>query len=62
MPHDPTWLKHDRQVLRFYAYFQEAVVEDPSENYRLRKCLIYYYLEDDTMHIMEGKVENSGIP
>jgi hypothetical protein len=22
----PPWLKYDRQVLRFYAYFQEAVV------------------------------------
>ena len=24
--------------------------------------MIYYYLEDDTLHIMEPKVENSGIP
>lgn len=23
----PPWLKYDRQVLRFYAYFQEHVVE-----------------------------------
>jgi hypothetical protein len=38
------------------------VVEDPNENYRVRKCMIYYYLEDDTMHIMEPKIENSGIP
>ena len=58
----PQWLKHDRQVLRFSAYFQEHVVEDPTENFRLRKCTIYYYLDDDTFHILEPRVENSGIP
>mmetsp|Transcript_96661 Transcript_96661/g.133143 ORF Transcript_96661/g.133143 Transcript_96661/m.133143 type:complete len:164 (-) Transcript_96661:1360-1851(-) len=58
----PKWLKHDRQVLNFRAYFQEPVVEDPTENYRIRKCIIYYYLEDDTIHILENRVENSGIP
>jgi len=48
--------------LRFNAYFQEHVVEDPAENYRLRKCLIYYYLDDNTLYITEPKIENSGIP
>lgn len=24
--------------------------------------MIYYYLEDDTLHILEPKIENSGIP
>ena len=28
----------------------------------MRKCIIYYYLDDDTIHIFEPKVENSGIP
>mmetsp|Transcript_6479 Transcript_6479/g.11952 ORF Transcript_6479/g.11952 Transcript_6479/m.11952 type:complete len:647 (+) Transcript_6479:118-2058(+) len=58
----PAWLKHDRQVLRFYAYFQEPVHESPKENYRVRQCIIYFYLEDGTMMITEPKVENSGIP
>jgi hypothetical protein len=62
IPSNPQWLKYDRQVLKFDGYFQEAVVEDPNENYRIRKCVIYYYLEDDTLHILEPKVENSGIP
>ena len=43
------------------AYFQEPVVENPNENYRVRKCTVYYYLEDDTLHINEKRVENSGI-
>jgi hypothetical protein len=58
----PAWLKHDRQVLRFYAYFQEPVHENPKENYRVRNCMVYFYLEDGTMMIVEPKVENSGIP
>ncbi len=38
------------------------MVENPNENYRIRKCIIYYYLDDDTIHIIESRVENSGIP
>jgi hypothetical protein len=49
-------------VLKFNAYFQEPVVEDPNENYRIRQCIMFYYLEDDTLHIIEARVENSGIP
>ena len=49
-------------MLKFNAYFQESVVEDPNENYRLRQCTMFYYLEDDTLHIIEARVENSGIP
>jgi Ca2+-binding EF-hand superfamily protein len=58
----PAWLKNDRMVLQFNGYFQEHVVENPDENYRVRKCTIYYYLDDDTMYITEPRIENSGIP
>jgi hypothetical protein len=58
----PPWLKYDRKVLRFFAYFQEHVVESRLENYRIRPVLIYYYLSDETMFITEKKVENAGIP
>jgi hypothetical protein len=37
------------------------VVENPNENYRVRKVLIYYYLGDDSMHVTELRIENSGI-
>ena len=49
-------------MLNFSVYFQEAVVENKDENYRLRKCTMYYYLEDDTIHILETRIPNSGIP
>lgn len=58
---EPRWISLDRKVLRFNAYFQEAVHESNMENYRVRKCVIYYYLEDDTIHVSEPRVDNSGI-
>lgn len=50
------------QVLRFHAYFQEAVHEKREEQYRIRRCTVYFYLEDDTIQVNESRVENSGIP
>lgn len=58
----PQWIKHDKSVLKFEGYFVEHVVESAYENYRVRKCNIYYYLDDDTIHVTEVKEENSGIP
>lgn len=61
-PQAPAWVAFDRQVLCFDAYFQEAVHEKREEKNRIRKCKIYFYLEDDTIQVIERKVENSGIP
>lgn len=58
----PAWVAYDRKVLRFFGYFKEAVHASSQENWRVRKCVLYYYLEDDSLHIAEPKVENSGIP
>ncbi|ORZ31346.1 hypothetical protein BCR44DRAFT_1463879 [Catenaria anguillulae PL171] len=58
----PAWIAFDRKVLRFYAYFQEAVQERRDEQYRIRKVNILYYLEDDTLHVIEPRGVNSGIP
>eukprot|EP00929_Paragymnodinium_shiwhaense_P046274 TRINITY_DN2355_c0_g1_i1.p1 TRINITY_DN2355_c0_g1~~TRINITY_DN2355_c0_g1_i1.p1 ORF type:complete len:621 (+),score=151.53 TRINITY_DN2355_c0_g1_i1:128-1990(+) len=58
----PAWLKHEKQCLRFYAYFQESVVERWDENCRYRSVIIIYSLEDGTIQMEEPKVENSGIP
>jgi len=61
-PVQPAWVAFDRKVLRFNCFFKEAVNESRLENYRIRNCVMYYYLEDDSMHVSEPKVENSGIP
>ncbi|KAJ3091880.1 EF-hand domain-containing member C2 [Quaeritorhiza haematococci] len=49
-------------VLRYYAYFQESIQEKREEQNRIRRVNIYFYLEDDTIHVSEPKTNNSGIP
>ncbi|XP_069568135.1 EF-hand domain-containing family member C2 isoform X1 [Brachyistius frenatus] len=58
----PPWVAFDKQVLCFEAYFQEAVPLARDETYRIRKCKIYFYLEDDTIQVVEPEYKNSGIP
>jgi len=57
----PAWMKHDKQVLRFYGFFQETVTERPDENSRVRQVSIMFHMEDGTLAMNEPKVENSGI-
>ncbi|THD18666.1 EF-hand domain-containing protein 1 [Fasciola hepatica] len=58
----PAHVALDKKVLRFYGYFKETVNESPQETYRVRLVQIIYFLEDDSMLIMEPPQNNSGIP
>jgi hypothetical protein len=58
----PAWVAYDRKVLRFYCYFKEAVHSSPVENFRIRRCILYFYIEDDSIHVAEPRIQNSGIP
>lgn len=58
----PAWDAFDRHVLRFFGYFKETVVESNLENYRVRQCVVLYYLEDDTLQVNEPREDNSGLP
>jgi hypothetical protein len=49
-------------VLRIFGYFKESVVESAVENWRVRRVVIYYYLEDDSIHVAEPRQDNSGLP
>ncbi|KAI3356550.1 hypothetical protein L3Q82_017230, partial [Scortum barcoo] len=49
----PSWVAFDKQ---------EAVPEARDETYRIRKCKIFFYLEDDTIRVVEPEYKNSGIP
>ncbi|NXK91004.1 EFHC1 protein, partial [Formicarius rufipectus] len=60
-PFMPSYVAFDKQVLKFDAYFQEEVHTSPEEHYRVRQVGIYYYLEDDSMCIIEPVVKNSGL-
>ncbi|KAF1484148.1 EF-hand domain-containing family member C2, partial [Megadyptes antipodes antipodes] len=57
----PAWVAFDKQVLSFDAYFEEEVPDKNQELYRIRHCKIYFYLEDDTIQVIEPQVKNSGI-
>lgn len=57
----PSYIAYDKMVLRFFGYYKESTYQS-SEQYHLRKVVIYYYLEDDTIRVNEPQVENSGIP
>lgn len=59
---EPVFVKLDKQVLRFFGYFKESVVESRLENYRIRKVIMYYFLEDRSILITEPKQVNSGTP
>jgi hypothetical protein len=58
---NPTWLTLDKKVLRFYGYYREGVHELRVETERVRRCNLYYFLEDDTMQVTEPREENSGL-
>ncbi|NXN13466.1 EFHC1 protein, partial [Indicator maculatus] len=58
----PAHVAFDKKILRFYAYFQEDVPLSTEERYRIRQVVIFYYLEDDSMYVVEPVVKNSGIP
>ncbi|XP_060785820.1 EF-hand domain-containing family member C2 [Neoarius graeffei] len=57
----PSWIAFDKQVLCFDAYFQEPVTHSKEETYRIRKCKVYFYPEDDTIQVVEPEFKNSGI-
>jgi Ca2+-binding EF-hand superfamily protein len=57
----PEFVTLTGQKLTFVAYFKQEVIESPIENYRVRKVLIKYFLEDDTLEMYEQVPRNSGM-
>jgi len=57
----PSWLTLENKILRFFAYYKEGIHESAEETSRIRRCNIYYYLEDDTIQVTEPKQDNSGV-
>jgi hypothetical protein len=52
----------DAKVLRFYAYYPEAVTEHAKETWRVRRVVITYHLDDNTLSVSEPRQDNAGIP
>ena len=54
----PATVGFDKKVLLFNAYFKQTVHESPNEHYRVRHVKVYYYLEDDSISVVEPQVVN----
>ncbi|XP_053694812.1 EF-hand domain-containing protein 1-like [Sabethes cyaneus] len=61
-PYRPHFVLYDQKTLKFNAFFRQAVPESPQENFRIRYVNILYFLEDDTMTVLEPIIENCGYP
>ncbi|CAG9766041.1 unnamed protein product [Ceutorhynchus assimilis] len=60
-PFRPHFALYDQKCLTFKAFFKQSVVESPFEFYRVRPVNIIYFLEDDSISVMEPRVINSGL-
>ena len=54
----PAHVAFDKKALLFLGYYKQTVHESPNEFYCVRPVKIYYYLEDDTIAVVEPEVEN----
>ncbi|CAB3237276.1 unnamed protein product [Arctia plantaginis] len=57
----PHFVHYDKRCLNFTAFFKQPVYENPDESYRVRVVNIVYFLEDDSITVIEPRVKNSGI-
>lgn len=55
----PHYALYDQKCLTFKAFFKQSVFESPDEFYRVRNVNIIYFLEDDTITIMEPRINVS---
>ncbi|KAK6644709.1 hypothetical protein RUM43_000977 [Polyplax serrata] len=52
----PHFVTYDKKCLTFKAFFKQPVYNSPDENYRVRTVNIIYFLDDDTITVMEPPV------
>jgi EF-hand domain-containing protein 1 len=56
-PFRPHYVIYDKKTLKFSGYFRQHVPESRTEHYRTRYVNIFYYLEDDTLEVIEPVVK-----
>ena len=58
----PKYCVLDKKVLRFFGHFQETIPDGMgTESTRVRNVHLLYYLEDDTLSLVEPRLHNSGL-
>ncbi len=55
-PRIPDYVRFDKKVLVFDAYFTEVIPNSATEKQRDRVVKIYYHLEDDTITVIEPHI------
>ena len=61
-PFVPRFCKLDKKVLRFFGHFTESIPDGlGTETSRLRNVHVLYFLEDDTLSLVEPRLHNSGL-
>jgi hypothetical protein len=48
------------QILKFFGYYQDPIWYSATETYRVHQCELLFYLEDDTIEIVEPKTVDPG--
>ncbi|XP_063979498.1 EF-hand domain-containing protein 1-like [Diachasmimorpha longicaudata] len=57
----PHYVLFAQKCLKFKAFFRQSVFNSPMEHFRIRHVNIIYFLEDDTMCVIEPSVDNAGL-
>ena len=56
------YLSYLNKVLRFFGHFHEVIPDGMgTETRRVRSVQLLYYLEDDTLCLVEPRLHNSGL-
>lgn len=55
-PFRPHYVVYDKIVLTFKAFFKQSIPESFTEHYRIRYVNIMYFMEDDTILVIEPKI------
>lgn len=58
----PHFALYDQKCLTFKAFFKQSVPESPDEHFLIRQVNIIYFLEDDSITVMEPFVPVSCAP
>lgn len=56
----PQYALFAHKCLCFKAFFRQGVFNSPNEHFRIRHVNLVYFLEDDTLTVMEPPVDNAG--
>lgn len=55
-PFRPHFVIYDKVVLTFRAFFKQSIPESNKEYYRVRYVNIMYFMEDDSVTVMEPPI------